>query len=76
MVLLFDIILQLFELSFTFNNTVAPLHLWKFSELVEEDSEMIKLWIYKQLSDQLAEKEAFFCIAIAKKHQVFVLLDG
>jgi hypothetical protein len=37
---------------------------------------MIKLWIYKQLSDQLAEKEAFFCIAIAKKHQVFVLLDG
>jgi hypothetical protein len=37
---------------------------------------MIKLWIYKQIFHQLAEKEAFFCTAMAKKHQVFVVLDG
>jgi hypothetical protein len=37
---------------------------------------VIKLWIYKQLIHQHAEKEAFFCTAIAKKHKVFVLLDG
>jgi hypothetical protein len=35
---------------------------------------MIKLWVYKQLFHKLAEKEAFFCTAIAKKDQVCVLL--